>query len=264
MLRNELKDIITKEVTVSIEKYLRKKGKKQAYQILDLLIPNERKIRSKVGGLETSLGRTLWEPLAKTLAKENGFIVHARNLECPSNMPAPLFNTLKEIIEAREQNNEQYNALTSHDTIKKVCQQFIKYPIPDFKKAPKGSGVDIWLEKDGNNYLFDTKTVQPNLKAFTGFLAQILTWYAYFYSKNPTGHVIARIVFPYNPYLKSEFWIKSKGNGKPLEPGLEAWVGNEFWDFVSGHEKTLVLIEESFIEIHEKGHLDQKFRKLFE
>jgi hypothetical protein len=38
------------------------------FQILDLIIPVERKIRSVVGGLETSLGTTLWEPLAKNLA----------------------------------------------------------------------------------------------------------------------------------------------------------------------------------------------------
>ena len=37
------------------------------------MIPKERKIRSIVGGLETSLGTTLWEPLAKALAIENNF-----------------------------------------------------------------------------------------------------------------------------------------------------------------------------------------------
>ena len=37
--------------------------KSKVFQPLDLLIPNERQIRSIVGGLETSLGTTLWEAL---------------------------------------------------------------------------------------------------------------------------------------------------------------------------------------------------------
>lgn len=50
----------------NIEGYARRSLKKnRKFQILDLLIPNERKIRSIVGGLETSLEPTLWEPLAK-------------------------------------------------------------------------------------------------------------------------------------------------------------------------------------------------------
>ena len=40
---------------------------------LDYIFPNERRIRSLIGGLETSLGTTLWEPLLTLFAKHNGF-----------------------------------------------------------------------------------------------------------------------------------------------------------------------------------------------
>ena len=43
--------------------------------VLDLIFPRERRIRSLIGGLETSLGTRLWEPLAKAFANEGGFEV---------------------------------------------------------------------------------------------------------------------------------------------------------------------------------------------
>ena len=75
------------------------------FQILDLIIPVERKIRSIVGGMETSLGTTLWEPLAKNLAVLNGFEVVNENLPKPANMPANLQNTLQIVIEGRNNRN---------------------------------------------------------------------------------------------------------------------------------------------------------------
>ncbi len=76
LTNNEAKRIIRETVKTSIISFAhRALTKKAKFQILDLIIPKERKIRSIVGGLETSLGTTLWEPLAKALAKENGFQV---------------------------------------------------------------------------------------------------------------------------------------------------------------------------------------------
>lgn len=259
----KIKQIIKNTVTDSIVLFFKSNlKKKKKFQILDLLIPRERNIRSIVGGLETSMGRTLWEPLSKQLAKNNGFTIVKSDLDSPVNMPSQLSSTLQIIVDSRESQNQMYNGVSSHDAIKAICQQFISHPINSFIKPPRGNGVDVWLQKDGIDYFFDTKTVQPNVGDFKKFLRQILHWYGFFYSKNPSGTAIGRIVFPYNPY-PGDFWKHCIGNGKPLEKDTEAWVENEFWDFISGTFDTFGLIKEAFIELYEEKTLEEKLNTLF-
>lgn len=259
----KIKEISKATIICSIRDFsLKSLKKKPKFQILDLIIPKERKIRSIVGGLETSLGTTLWEPLAKALALENGFKVREADLEAPINMPSSLNNTLQTIIDDRKRGYGRHDAYSSHQEIKAICQSFIKRPIEGFEKAPRGKGVDIWLIKDEVNYFFDTKTVQPNIQTLGGCLEQILYWYAYFYSQNPLGQAQSRIVFPYNPSPETSFWSGVMNRGKPLEPGNEAWVEDEFWDFCSGYSGTYRIIEEAFKEIRESGELESTLSDL--
>ncbi len=264
MLTSETAKVVIKQtVKTSIISFAKRNlNKVSNFQILDLIIPKERKIRSIVGGLETSLGTTLWEPLAKALASQNGFEVVNSQLERPTHMPATLSKTLQSIIEERTNGSGLYTAITSHDEIKKVCQPFVKKPLDAFEKPASGRGIDIWLRKDNINYFFDTKTVQPNVGDFTSYMIQILTWYAHFYSKYPTGEAVARIVFPYNPY-KVDFWTKTIGKKQPLEKDNEAWVENQFWNFCSGLPNTFEIIIESFKELQQSKELEQDFEKLF-
>ncbi len=263
MNEQEIKTIVKKTIINSVTNFAKNSlNKKPKFQILDLLIPNERKIRSIVGGLEGSLGSTLWEPLAKALAEKNGFNVIERDLLCPSNMPSALNNTLQSIVDDRRVEGGLYNARTSHAAIKRVCQSFKRDPIEKFKKPKSGRGVDVWLEKNGTNYFFDTKTVQPNLSALIGCLDQLLGWYAYFYSRYPDGNAQGRIVFPYNPTPGKSFWDGVIGQGKPLERNEEGWVENEFWDFCSGFDGTYSIIKDSFTDIREGGELKQILEEL--
>lgn len=248
-----------KESIISFAK--RALNKKAKFQILDLIIPKERKIRSIVGGLETSLGTTLWEPLAKALAGKNGFEIIDSNLECPANMPSNLNNALQTILDERKRKSGVYNARSSHDEIKRVCQSFLSRPIIAFERAPRGRGVDIWLKKEGINYFFDAKTVQPNLSALVSCTEQILYWYAYFYSRFPDRQAEARIVFPYNPH-DGDFWDKTIGKGQPLERDNEGWVGNQFWDFCSGMQGTYEIITESFNELRESRELENDLNRI--
>lgn len=261
--KSEIKQITKDTIITSIGNYARNSLNRTAkFQILDLIIPEERKIRSIVGGLEGALGTTLWEPLARGLAAGNGFEVVREDLLCPVNMPSNLNNTLQSITDDRKSEGGQYDAQSSHDSIKAACQRFIASPIDSFTKPKSGRGVDVWLRKNGTNYFFDTKTVQPNLSTLIGCLDQILGWYAFFYAKNPQGSAEGRIVFPYNPTPDRSFWDGVMGGGKPLEPDSEAWVGDQFWDFCSGYTGTYSVIEESFTEIRESGDLQDVLAEL--
>ena len=233
------------------------------FQILDLIIPIERKIRSIVGGMETSLGTTLWEPLAKNLALLNGFEVINENLLKPTIMPANLQNTLQIVLEGRHNRNPVFNSINCHDRIKEICQGFINNPIPFFTNAPRGFGVDIWLKKENINYFFDTKTVQSNVGGYTKCFEQVINWYAYFYSQFPTQNAQAKIVFPYNPFGEDNFWDKTMGRGWPLEADNEAWVENQFWNFCSGIPNTYQIIHKAFVSISESGELNEKLQAIF-
>lgn len=234
-----------------------------SFQVLDLIIPIERKIRSIVGGMETSMGTTLWEPLAKNLARLNGFEVINQNITKPAIMPANLQNTLQIVIEGRNNRDQVYSSVYCHDRIKEICQTFINNPIPSFVPAPKGFGVDVWLRKDGINYFFDTKTVQPNIGNLSKYFEQLINWYAFFYSQNPTDNAQSRIVFPYNPYGEIDFWLKTKGFGFPLERDNEGWVENQFWNFCSGIPDTYQIIHSAFVSISESGELNERLQAMF-
>ena len=181
-------DISRRTVIESISNFIRNRANRVPnFQILDLIIPTERRIRSVVGGMETSLGTTLWEPLAKNLARLNGFEIIGANLQAPANMPGNIQNTIQIITEGRINRNRIYTAQYCHDRIKEVCQGFIQQPINEFVTAPRGFGVDIWLRKDNINYFFDTKTVQSNVGGWTKYFNQLLNWYSYFYARFPDG-----------------------------------------------------------------------------
>jgi hypothetical protein len=254
---------IKRKVVSSIIAFVnRSRVRESRYQPLDLIMPVERKIRSLVGGLETALGTTLWEPLAKELASLNGFEIVTEKLKMPRIMPGLLSSTLDQIIEQRLNETTMFNSISSHSRIRETCQEFVRNPIPEFVNPPSGLGVDIWLLKNNTNYFFDTKTVQPNIGDFAKYLRQILTWYGYFYCRYPSQNLECRIVFPYNPY-NGDFFESTKKNARPLTPNHEVWVENQFWDFCSGIPNTFQLIEECFNEIREEGTLSESLRNLF-
>lgn len=262
--REEVYTIVRETVINSISGFIRnRQNVVPNFQILDLIIPTERKIRSVVGGMETSLGTTLWEPLAKAIARQNGFEVINDKLLAPSNMPAMIQNTLQTVTEGRNTRNELYSAEYCHNRIREVCQTYLRNPINDFRSPPSGFGVDIWLRKDNINYLFDTKTVQANVGGYSKFFTQLLNWYAYFYSRYPDQHASARIVFPYNPYEEHNFWTRTIGRGWPLEPNNEGWVQDDFWNFCSGLEDTYSIIYEAFTDISETGDLEDIIQRIF-
>lgn len=241
-----------------------RQGKNAPFQILDLIMPKERKIRSIVGGLETSLGTTLWEPLIKRLAVLNGFKIHRESeLMKPRRWTYSFTATKSKILEDRENLRGKYSASETNTAIRDACKKFIDKPISDWEKPPPGTGVDIWISKKHVDYFFDIKTVQPNKGSFKSYVKQILDWYSYFYAKYPSGKLEARIVFPYNPY-SINFWEKIGNKVDPLIPIEEAWVENEFWDFVTGRKNSFQEIRNGLIYVGENDIVTNRLKKLLD
>ncbi len=249
----------------AITTYLKKrvqKGKTSEHVILDRLFPRERQVRSMMGGLETSLGTTLWEPLAIELAKANQFS-HLNNSDF--TVPTPIPSSIIEIMNRWNMLRLQPNADASlKDYVEELREHVIDlgqdFTIENQVKIRKGDGIDVWIAKDGIEYAFDIKTVQNNAKNGNSYNSTLMSWYAYRILNNPTVQFQARIAFPYSPfkpYTVESLWQKSKGRLHPIKQGEDAWAQEEFWDFISGQEDSWLLMLQAFDELREEGFGEQ-------
>jgi len=262
-----LKERIKENLKISIRKFFKNKKIKN-YQILDDIFPNERRIRSLIGGLETSLGTTFWEPVAKTLAETNGFEIITEKILIPIEFPEALQNELDKLIKEREKkpNNTKVSTIECIERLTRAAAKISSQDIAayTYKSPPSGTGVDIHLFKDGIEYLFDIKTAQSNLGDFQSrFNKQMLQWYAYRLAKKTNAKLEARIVIPFNPFPKSWYEVqKSKLSSSPLDIAQDIWVENEFWDFCSGKQNTFEQLKALFVELGQENFAAE-FNDLF-
>jgi len=259
--KEEIFNLVVKTTLKAVRKFVDNR-KEANFQVLDIIMPKERRIRSIVGGLETSLGTTLWEPLVKELAPLNGFeVCNEKKILKPVDMPDGLETVLNEVIYSREKRESKYNDETAREEIKKACSAVINNSLSDFEKPPRGHGVDVWVRKNKIDYLFDSKTVQPNIGTYKTCLRQIMTWYAYYYSKYPEGDARGIIFIPYNPY-KCDFFEKTINHGFPLLKD-ELWVEDDLWDFCSGFKNTFKVILSAFEHIRDNELVAKELDYLF-
>ncbi|MEA5528911.1 TdeIII family type II restriction endonuclease [Dolichospermum sp. UHCC 0684] len=259
-----IKRIIKENLKKSIRNFF--KGKKiKNYQVLDDIFPKERRIRSLIGGLETSLGTTCWEPIAKTLAELNGFEIIQEKILIPTPFPKTLQSELDRLVSERE-NKPNNRRISTKECIQSLKNAALKINPQDIKKyiSPStGTGVDLHLSKDGIEYIFDIKTTQSNQGDFKKFNKQMLEWYAYRLAKHPHANVEARIAIPFNPFKKS--WYEEKKSmlsSSPLDTTQDIWVENEFWDFCSGKENTFEELQSLFVELGQENFAEE-FRDIF-
>ena len=250
------KDKIKQTVSRSIESFFLNK-KVVVSHPLDLIFPKERRIRSLIGGLETSLGTKVWEPLAKMFAKNNGFeILNEKefNLSVPE-IPEQIMHKLSDFENQKLNDPSLKHSRYREEIIEYINVNNIQYSVR--RKIQKGEGVDVWLSKGGKEFLIDIKTVQLNAGGGPKFNKNLLKWYTYraleSERKIDTRCILA---FPFNPH-KKDYWQKEGGKVLPLVFSEEALVGNEFWDLLSGEKNTMELIFDAFKELREENFGDQ-------
>lgn len=264
--RFELKTIIADSLRRYAENYQIK-----TTHPLDLILPEERKLRSFVGGLETSMGVSIWEKLAVFLADRNGYnalspaerIAFSRR---PDPMPVEIVNLMGRLVYSREFKQSWISLEEVACRVRAEIQANYQGKLSNLALvAPSsGSGIDILLEKDGRFRAFDLKTVQPNVSNVKNFNKQLIEWIVYALLRDVDIDFQAQIAYPYNPWggsYERDFWSRSVHRNGPLLCGVEALVEDEFWDNISGYEGTYSYIEECFIELQEEG-LGTKIRQI--
>jgi len=258
-MNNELRESIKETITTSIRKFF--EGKKvKTKNMLDMIFPVERRIRSLIGGLETSFGTTVWEPLAKEVSKFYGFEVCERIIPEPTPMPEDL---AKLITDLRNLRDHKETWIPMKECKSKLAVECIKYSGFDFEynNPPPGKGVDVYALRDGIEWVFDIKTVQSNVRSGLSYNQQLLEWYAWRYLMDPRTNINAFIAFPYNPY-SGDYWEKEHNKAYPLEPAVDALVADEFWGLLSDGHVTMDDIWGVFRELGESNFGDE-FKDIF-
>lgn len=251
VLTNSIKDFFLRKLQNGVS----------STNILDTLFPKERRIRSLIGGLETSMGTTVWEAIAKELATNNGFEVIT---DKQFLMPNPFPKELRDIIESLLHSRENGISLSTEHCIKEireVCKR-IDCSGSNFVSPSSGNGIDVYLKKDGIEYVFDMKSAQSNVGDFKRYARQLLYWYGYRLCKDPQAELRARIAFTFNPFSKSFYDVQRTKISTHLDPKYDIFVENEFWDFCSGIVNTSATFHSLFEELREEK-FNEQFHNIF-
>ena len=120
--------------------------------------------------------------------------------------------------------------------------------------------VDLYLEHNGEIFLFLINTAEPNIGNFKDFKRTLLEWVGITLSQNKEAKVNTLIAVPYNPYEPQPYqrWTM---NGM-LDLPNEVKVAEEFWNFLGGdgaYEDLLDCFELAGLEL--KDEINNHFRQ---
>lgn len=248
---------ITKEVvkTSFFSYFLCREDVSTRHILLYRFFPEESNIRSAIGGIETSLGTTLWEKIALKIASENGFDVLNPKIDFfqPTPLPTQIRNLLARHKEERENSHTNIPISRYVEELNFVISQLSPTEIPTtFTRLTKGSGVDIFIRRDANEYAFELKTVQINAGGGTKFNETLMKWIAFRAlhqkTQNTNNSFNAHIVIPYDPHVISDWWTEFGDRAHPLDQH-DLKLGDEFWDFISGCQNSTSSIISAFNEL---------------
>lgn len=180
---------------------------------------------SFIHSLSTNFGTSIFEPVAKVLAK-SVFKNVDTHVNLGSSISESTQNTIQEIMNNLSTGSVNPNKPLEIESIRKVCNKGKLNKI-------KITQVDIYLEDNtGALYLFDLKTAKPNAGGFKEFKRTLLEWVGVALVNNPDKIVNTYIAIPYNPY-EPEKYQRWTMRGM-LDIDKELMVGNEFWNFIGG------------------------------
>lgn len=219
----------------------------------NLLGKDRMALYSFIQSLNTTFGTSIFEPVAVTLAKTRFY--HAESQHVPGHeISEEAQNAIQNIMNDLSTGNNDANKLHEIELIRSVCQKGEMRSISTVK-------ADLFVQdKHGGIYLFDLKTVKPNISNFKDFKRTLLEWCAIKLAQDPSVNVMSFIAIPYNPYApqKYERWTM-KGM---LDLPHELKVAEEFWGFLGGdgaYDELLNCFERVGIEL--RPEIDEYFSR---
>jgi hypothetical protein len=174
--------------------------------------------------LNTTFGISIYEPVAKELAKLQFKEIHTQ-FKLGSIITQDAQYEIQQIMNDLSFEGE-VNKPAETERIRKVAQSGAENKLKSVK-------VDLFLiSKTDEIFMFDLKTVKPNKGDFISYKRNMLEWLAVYFFQNPDATVNTLISIPYNPYEPKQYarWTM-KGM---LDLKREVMVAEEFWDFLGG------------------------------
>jgi len=211
---------------------------------------------SFVHSLNTNFGATIFEPVAKELAKTKFKIVKSQ-VSVGNQISEVAQRVIQNIMDELTAAQTKPNKTQEIEAIRKVCRE-------GDMRTIKPTRVDVLLENHKNElFLIDIKTAKPNKGGFKEFKRTLLEWTACMLAEKPQANVHTLIAIPYNPYDPKPYSRWTMAGMLDLQQELK--VAEEFWNFLgekNTYEKLLDIFERVGNEL--RPEIDAYFKRYVE
>ncbi len=208
---------------------------------------------SFIQSLNTTFGTSIFEPVAVALAKLR-FKDSERSAVAGTQISEEAHKVIQTIMDDLITGRKEPNKAEEIEAIRKVCQK-------GKMNTVKPTKVDVLvISQDDSMFLFDIKTVKPNIGNFKEFKRTLLEWVATVFADNPNAIIKTALAIPYNPYEPKAYERWTMKGMLDLEEELK--VAEEFWDFLGGkgsYDELLNCFERVGIEL--RPEIDEYFSK---
>ena len=234
----EIKNLLRDKIKTKLKKYSRETT---SMPFLVRLIQNEEQVASYsfIHSILTSLGMSIYEDVAKIIAKPN-----SQETDTKVDMNGLISDAQTSVIEKIM--NELRNGIREANKEKEI-EEVLKASSENGKKQKDGAIADFFMKRNDIEHYFEIKTVKPNIDVFTKSKKKILEWVA-----RKRKNIKTFLAFPYNPYYPEPYERFTEQG--VLEKGNEFLIGKEFWDFLGGegaYEELLAIFDEVGKELKE-------------
>jgi type II restriction enzyme len=202
--------------------------------------------------LNTTFGTSIYEPVAKELAKITFKEVYTQ-YKLGNIITEGAQNEIQKIM-----NKLSVGGIVDKESEKEGIRKVAQSGKQNKLKSVK---VDLFLvSKRDEIFMFDLKTVKPNKGDFISYKRNVLEWLAVYFFQNPKAKVHTFISIPYNPYEPKPY-VRWTMKGM-LDLKEEVKIAEEFWDFLAGkgtYMDLLYCFERAGIEL--RPEIDKYFSR---
>lgn len=250
-LSNNQKQKIKKLLSKKIENKLKSYGREtSSMPFLARLIQDNEKIAaySFIHSMATTLGMSIYEDVSVIIASETADEAF-RHYGVGGAISKQQKTVISRIV------TELRNGGRTAE-INEEVKEVLKTSAENGEFQKSGNIADFYMNKSGEEYYFEIKTVKPNIDVFEKSKTKLLEWVAR--RRKPVKVFLA---FPYNPYHPKTYHRFTEVG--MMNPPNDFLVGDEYWNFIGG-ENTFPELLKTFDEVGKdfKEQLNSKFKEI--
>lgn len=228
-IKRDIRNLLIKVIEDKIENY---EPETKYRPFHDFLLGEETyALFSFIHSINTSLGMSVWEQVAKKIANNAGYSAE-NHYKLKGEIDQDTFSFLNNLHEDLSNNTNPPNYSEQFQDIRTRIR-------PGEAVYKKGQLVDLLVKIPGENgdieYYFDITSAKDNLKEFVALKLKLLKWTALRLSQDSDAEVFACLAIPYNPHYPEKYdrWTTLKLFDETIP---EIFVGEEFWNFIANDD----------------------------